>query len=275
MYECMYVCMYVHTHKHLGPIPLESPPVRMPCLAQFRTPAAGPPLILLTLTLILSASGRLQAPAKSLLQRRGDSQPLRLRSWSFGTTCCLSCAGCTSRTTWCRSALTAASAPDGFVLQSGQWDQPAEEVVQVVAVQLADTRPAFLRREFEHLRAALLRPLGRNDIQWVLSTGGSFGPSQQQLLQRLGPLVYQTLAGFMDSEPMARVLARIVRDRALPLWYHPTLLALLPMVCPQDTGSFQRWYMEYEFQQRAHHAAMACLVAPATDSASSSSRAPR
>eukprot|EP00439_Symbiodinium_sp_Y106_P032090 s6395_g3.t2 len=139
-----------------------------------------------------------------------------------------------------------------------QWDQPADEVVHTVARQLDDTRAIFLRREFGYLQAALLRPGGRNDIQWILSTGGSFGPSQQQLLQRLGPLVYRTLAGFMDSQPMARVLARIVRDRALALWYHPTLLALLPMVCPRDAGSFQRWYADFEFQQRANHAAMFC-----------------
>ena len=134
-----------------------------------------------------------------------------------------------------------------------QWDQPADEVVHTVARQLDDTRAIFLRREFGYLQAALLRPVGRNDIQWILSTGGSFGPSQQQLLQRLGPLVYRTLAGFMDSQPMARVLARIVRDRALALWYHPTLLAL-----PRDAGSFQRWYADFEFQQRANHAAMFC-----------------
>ena len=139
-----------------------------------------------------------------------------------------------------------------------QWDQPADEVVHTVARQLDDTRAIFLRREFGYLQAALLRPVGRNDIQWILSTGGSFGPSQQQLLQCLGPLVYRTLAGFMDSQPMARVLAHIVRDRALPLWYHPTLLALLPMVCPRDTGSFQCWYADFEFQQRANHAAMFC-----------------
>ena len=60
----------------------------------------------------------------------------------------------------------------------------------------------------------------------------------------------------------------VIHDRALPLWCHSTLVALLPLVPRKDMGRLQAWYADYEFQARARHAILYGLQAPATGSSS-------
>eukprot|EP00439_Symbiodinium_sp_Y106_P009846 s8110_g1.t1 len=146
-------------------------------------------------------------------------------------------------------------------LKRVQHAQPAIQALATIRDRMASDQADCLQTEFQFLQ-------GRNDIAWILSTGNQFCPSRHLVLQCLCRLVYRTLFANMESRLMAQTLARVIHDRALPLWCHSTLVALLPLVPRKDMGRLQAWYADYEFQARARHAILYGLQAPATGSSS-------
>ncbi|CAE7235449.1 unnamed protein product [Symbiodinium necroappetens] len=133
-------------------------------------------------------------------------------------------------------------------------NQAAVSSLEALIDKLDEASADCLQMEFRFLQNTMERPLRRNDIAWILSTGSQWGPSKQLTLQCLCRLVFRTLSANMASLHMAQTLARIIHDRALPLWYHPTFVALLPLVPKNDVGRLQDWYANYVFQSRSHHA---------------------
>ena len=167
----------------------------------------------------------------------------------------LSYAGCTTNATW----FPLMDLTEGRLRQScphkrAHHAQAAVCALEAIVDKLDDASADCLQAEYRFLQDAVERPLRRNGIAWIVFTGGQCGPSKQLTLQCLCRLVFRTLSANMASLHMAQTLAKIVHDRALPLWYHPTFVALLPLVPRGDMGRLQDWYANYEFQARAQHA---------------------
>ena len=139
-----------------------------------------------------------------------------------------------------------------------QYALAARDVMERIVIRLNEERAASLRRRYTFLQQRLNRDLNRNDIRWVLSTGASFAPPRQLLLQCICSLAYRTFGGRTGDPAHGRNHG----DLALPLWYQPAICALLPLVPKHQKAALQQWYAGYVLNQQIHHAAMFGLPGP-------------
>ena len=132
--------------------------------------------------------------------------------------------------------------------------QPNMDSPRVLRLTLPELPPEAseqLQKDYACLRAALYRPVPRNDRNWIRPTGKQTDPAKRQVLQAMYLLAVKEFGSKLDNGSLAKSqhFARLASDLALPLFYQMAIRTLWALLPTTSRDKFQRWFLQYSVQR--------------------------